>query len=429
MRRNLTILTLLLLFATSALATEADYEKRLARGVAALDNGNIPLAREEFSAALNEHPNDPEATLYLAITLNRADAPEAETALKTALRLEPGNPRINLELGSYYYRQRMYEESGDYFENLLAMNPDMELKTAAEEYLANIRTKTAGKWWGITLMAGLQHDSNVPLAAADAQLPVGIDRRADWRWLFNLGFTGTAYRDNRQELTGNYSLYQTLHQTLNNFNLTQNQFDITYKRQISATIIAKIKGGFESILLGGDRFVDGLTATPGITVKSGETMTSDLEYRFRSSSFKNSATFPNNTDRNGTTHTLTLGHRHTLSETVNLHLGYTLERDLATVSAWSSTSHLGSCGVAITLPEALLLDLTVEAATRTYDTILSGEDTLRRDVTISGSASLSWQPAEHFGATLGYYYTGNNSTISGYDYDRTITSLMIQGRY
>jgi len=43
--------------------------------------------RDRWRAAVNEHPTDPEAALYLAIALNRADDPAAESALKTAQNL------------------------------------------------------------------------------------------------------------------------------------------------------------------------------------------------------------------------------------------------------------------------------------------------------------------------------------------------------
>jgi hypothetical protein len=401
----------------------------MARGVTALDAGNPALAQEEFRAAVKEHPDDSEAALYLAIALNRAGDPSAESALKTALRQDPGNVRINLELGIFYYTLNMYEEAGDYFENLLTLKPDPDMRTAAEGYLANIRSKSGSRRWGVTLMGGMQYDSNVPLAASGVQLPVGIDRRGDWRGVLNLGLTGAAIRDSQQELTGSYSFYQTLHLHLSDFNLTQNLFDVTYTRRISPLFSIKLSGSYESMLLGGDQFVSDYSIAPGLTASFQKGMTTGLVYRFRDSTFKNSSLFPTNTDRNGVTHSIILSHRQRLSDAVDLRAGYSYERELTDVKAWSSNSHRGTAGCAVSLTDSLLLDFSMEAAAVKYDEILTGALEVRSDTTLSGAVSAAWQASRYLGVSVGYHYSRNSSNISGYDYTRGITSIMFQGRY
>lgn len=429
MIRKLVLLCFFCLLTVPAFATEADFEKHMARGVAALDSGNAARAQEEFRAALTEHPADQEAALYLAIALNRAGDPTAESALKASLLQDPGNPRINFELGTLYYNRKMYDESGDYFENLQAHNPDPDMKTAAEAYLANIRSQSGGKRWGITLMGGMQYDSNVPLATNGTQLPVGIDRRGDWRGVFNLGFNGVAYRDSNQELSGSYSLYQTLHIHLNEFDLTQNLFDVSFKRRIATPLWAKINGGFESILLGGNHFVNGFTVSPGLLASFEEGMISGLDYRFRNSTFKNSSLFPTTTERNGDTHSLILSHRQRIYENFNVRLAYTYERELTDVTAWSSISHHGSAGLAFSLSNTVLLDLSADAIGKKYDAIQTGTTALRSDTTLTGAASITWQVFDKIGVSVGYHHTANSSNSSGYDYTRGITSVLFQGRY
>ncbi|OGU13661.1 MAG: hypothetical protein A2076_03715 [Geobacteraceae bacterium GWC2_53_11] len=429
MLRKLILLSTLCCISAPAFATEADFQKRMARGVVALESGDAATAQDEFRTALKEHPTDPEATLYLAIALNRANDPDAESALKQALRLDPANHRINLELGTFYYNRKMFEEAGDYFENLLAQKPDAEMKTAADGYLAAIRKQSSGKRWGITAAGGMQYDSNVPLAADSGPLPVGVSRKGDLRGLFNIGLNGVAFRDSQQELTGSYSFYQTAHLRLSDFNLTQNLFDVTYKRRISPLLSAKVSGNFESILLGGKLYDNDFSIAPGLFGAFRERMTSGVEYRMRASFYNNTGTYPTNSDRNGVTHALILTHRQQLSEIVNARAGYTFERDLAKVDAWSSSAHLGSAGVAVTLPNSLLLDITLDAASRKYDETMIGESSARSDATLTGGASLTWQQSERLGVSLGYSYTSNASNISGYDYSRSITSIMVQGRY
>jgi hypothetical protein len=429
MLRKLILISTFCLLAAPAFATEADFEKRMARGVAALETDNAPLALEEFQAAVKEHPNDPEAALYLAIALNRGGDQAAESALKNALRLDPGNPRINLELGTFYYNHKMFEEAGDYFENLLTMKPDPDMATAAKGYIAAIRSQGGGRRWGATVTGGLQYDSNVPLAADSAVLPSGTNRKGDLRGVVNLGLNGVAFRDSQQELTGSYSLYQTVHLNLSNFNLTQNLLDVTYKRRISPLLMAKASGGIESILLGGNQFVNDFNLSPGLFATFQEGMTTGLEYRLRDSFYKDSDLFSTNTDRNGVTHSLLLSHRMPLSDILNLRAGYTFDRAIAKVSAWSSSAHRVNAGLAVTLPNALLLDVSMDVVGDKYDEAQTGETTVRSDTTVSGGVSLTWQASEYFGVSAGYHYTNNSSNISADEYSRGITSVMFQGRY
>ncbi|HIJ97278.1 MAG TPA: tetratricopeptide repeat protein [Desulfuromonadales bacterium] len=423
-----TLLTLSLA-GTPAHATQADFEKHMARGVAALDADTPRAALEEFRAAQTEHPDDPETALYLAIALNRAGDPAAEAALKNALRSDPGNPRINLELGTHYYNRSMYDEAGDYFENLLAQNPDADLTSAARSYLANIRTQSSGKNWSASLTGGIQYDSNVPLSADGVQLPVGIDRRGDWRGVINLGLAAAPYRNNSTELAVSYGLYQTLHTNLSDFDLTQNSLDLTLREQFQPYLAGKVTLSGELIHLGGKQFDRSYSIAPAIILTLSDSATSTLEYRFREAYYENSGMFPTNSDREGIAHVITLGHQHKLSDTLNLRISYTFERELATTDSWSSRSHHGSAGIAIALPYKLLLDISADAVGRSYDAIQNDASEARSDTTLSAAASLTWQINETLAISGGYHYTDNSSTISGYEYRRSITSLMFQGRY
>jgi tetratricopeptide (TPR) repeat protein len=429
MFRKLILLGTLCCLSTPAFATEADFEKKMARGAVALETGDFVAAQAEYREAVKEHPTDPEAALYLAVALNRTNAPETESALKNALRLDPNNPRINLELGAFFYNSKLYEEASDYLETLLTLKPADDIREAGAKYLANIRGQSAGKRWGITLSGGMQYDTNVTLAADPTLLPVGSDRMGDWKGLINLGLNGIAYQDSRQELTGSYSLYQSLHLHLQDFNLTQNALDVTYKRRLSSLYSAKLSTDVESILLGGKQFVNDYSITPGALVTFDSGINLGLDYRFRKSFFKNSDTYATNTERNGTIHSIIFSYRHPLSETLILRGGYTFDRELTTVSVWSSSAHSGSAGLTASLPHAFMLDINAETTRRKYDDILAGASERRSDTTGTGGVALIWQASGQLSLSLDYKYSKNVSNIDGYSYTRGITTLMLNGRY
>ncbi|MEI6205261.1 MAG: hypothetical protein WCP20_00630 [Desulfuromonadales bacterium] len=429
MIRRAIILCCICLWAIPALAGEADYEKHMARGVTALDSGDIAGAGDEFRAALTEHPNDPEANLYLAIALNRANDPAAESALKLALRQEPGNPRTNLELGTYYFNRKMYEESADYFENLLSLKPDIEMKAAAEGFLNNIRSQSSGKRWGLTVLGGMQYDSNVPLAASGVQLPTGIDRRGDWRGVANLMLTAIPVRTSDTELSLNYSLYQTLHLHLSDFDLTQNLLDVTLKEHFSPLFTARLSAAFESILLGGREYSRGVIINPGLNLTFAPGITTSLDYTFRQSYFENSPLFPTNSEREGTTHTFAINQRLQFFDLLHLRLGYAFDLEDTVVRSWGSKSHRGNAGLGVVLPFSLFVDFSGEASGRRYDDIQADTSGIRTDTTLAGAASVTWQPTSCCGITVGYHYTRNYSTIPSYEYIREITSILLQARF
>lgn len=429
MLRKLILLCILSLLSVPVFASEADYEKQMARGVSALDTGDTALAKNEFRAALKEKPGDPDAALYLAITLNRAGDPDAESKLKTALRNDPGNPRINFELGTYYYNQKMYEESGDYFENLLTLKPDAEMKTAADSYLANIRDQKGGKRWSVTMMGGMQYDSNVPLAANGVQLPVGVNRKDDWRGIINLGLTVVPVRKKDTELLLSYSLYQSLHVNLNDFDLNQNTFDVTLKERLLPNLTGKISLACEQVFMGGRKFDTGYSISPGLTLTLAEKSATTVEYRYRQTYFYNSALFPTNSDRDGEIHTAQILEQLRLSEKLHLRFGYAFDKEETVVTAWGSDTHRGNAGVGIMLPYSLLLDLSGEVAGRRYRNIQPGANDIRNDTTVIGAAALTWQASSCCGISTGYHYTSNTSNIHDYEYNRGITSILLQGRF
>jgi len=429
MFRKLVLLGTLCCLSTPVFASEADFEKRMARGAVALDAGDFVNAQAEYREAVKERPTDPEAALYLAVALNRANDPETESALKTALRLDPNNPRINLELGTFFYNRKMFEESGDYLESMLALKPDSEMREAAQKYLDNIRGKSAGKRWGASLSGGMQYDSNVTLATDRSLLPVGTDRMGDWKGIVNFGLNGVAYLDSRQELTGSYSLYQTLHFNLHDFNITQNAFDVSYKHRFSPLYSAKLSSSFESTSLGDKPFVNGFSITPGLQLAFANGINIGLDYRFHKSYFKNSDTYPTNTDRNGVIHSILLNYRQPLSETFILRGGYTFDSELADLTAWSSNTHTGTAGLTVLLPYSLMLDINGETVARKYDEILAEAAEIRSDTTLSGGAALIWQISSLLSLSLDHKYSKNSSNIDGYSNTRGVTTIMLNGRY
>jgi len=176
--------------------------------------------------ALQKHPDDPTATLYLGIAQSRSGNKEAGLSLKKALALNPTNLRTNLELGIFYFNQSAFGEAEDHFNTTKKLVPQTELSDMADKYLRVMKQGGAEKPWSLNISLGGQYDSNVSIAPDGTPLPEGITHKSDWRAIAYLNGRYTFINTRTVEGSAGYSLYQSLHSRLSDFDVTQNLFDL-----------------------------------------------------------------------------------------------------------------------------------------------------------------------------------------------------------
>jgi hypothetical protein len=433
MRSAILLLFTLILTTATVFASESAFEKAFARGMAELEGANYDGATAEFRNALAERPDDLDAHLYLGIALSRSNSPEAEAHLKSALALEPGTPLTNLELGVYYYNKAMYDEAGDYFENLITITPGSEYSTTAQEYLRRIRQKTETKPWGIRFLAGMQYDSNVVLNADGTPLPSGVSRRSDWRGIINAGLDYKLVSGSKGALEASYSLYQSLHTRLSDFDITQNIVGLTGTYRLGAVATVRLGYGFEYLYLGGDAYDTAHTVAPALVFATSGGYNTSFEYRYRNTDFRNSAAFPANDDRSGGYHQAGATQRIPLGESMTGRIGFYHDEERTRSHTWNASGDRWQAGLTALLPLGFVFDVSGEYYRRTYPEFtqpLTVTDTpVRDDSAYSGSVSATKIFADNYGLTLSYYYTHNISDVAAYEYVRHITSLMFSARY
>lgn len=251
MYRFLTVLILVVLaLPCSGFAKESTFEKAVARGLSAIEQGDTAAATSEFTAALAEQPDDPLATLYLGIARNQAKDPAAETTLKKALRLNPESARANLELAIFYLNRNLPDEAQDYLDTTLQVAPDSYEATKARELLQELKSRQAGKRWWLKLLAGMQYDTNVLVNAVNAPLPPGYDRKSDWRAVINPSFGYTLISGKDFDLAISGSVYQSLHRDLNDFDVFQPAGELSLRYRLNPNLSLKAGYGYDYLTLG-----------------------------------------------------------------------------------------------------------------------------------------------------------------------------------
>lgn len=426
---SLFILLSIFIFSSISSATEATYEQHIAKGISSLETNNYKDAINEFRAALIEKPNDATTTLYLGIALNRSGDKEAETILKKALSMNPEEPRTNLELGIYYFNRTIYDEASDYFENTIKVAPATEFSARAEEYLKVIKQRGTVKRWILNISAGGQYDSNVVLNPDNSPLPQGISRKSDWRTIVYL--KGRYNIITKEKLEGfiSYSLYQSLHMKLSDFNVTQNLLELKGAYTISPTLNLKGIYSFEYVHVGWEKYDYAHSLSPSLIISEGKGFSTIIEYKYRKNHFMDSDLFVSNSERTGSNNLIGITQNIPIGTFLSASIGYSHDEDSTRKDYWDYQGDKGTAGLRWSLPKNILLDLAGEYYKKDYKGINPLSSEKREDKAFTTTILATKALSERYSITAGQLYTRNKSNIGAYDYKRGITSLFLNTRF
>ena len=426
----LLLLLISLLNPSIVLATEKAYEQHMAKGILSLETNNYSSAIEEFRAAMKEKPDDEKAILYLGIALSRSGNKDAETTLKKALSMNPQEPRTNLELGIYYYSKSLFEEAKDYLEEAVRLAPNTEVSSKAEEYLKAIANRAASrKPWMINISAGMQYDSNVVLEAENGPLPQGISRKSDWSAVLYIKGQYNLLRSEKINSSISYSLYQSLHSKLSDFNITQNLITLNASYKILPTLNLAGRYSFEYLLVGGHDYDYAHTLTPSLIISEGRGFSTVIEYQYRKERFMDTALFTDNSDRTGSNNLIGITQNIPVTTSIIARIGYSHDEDSTRQDYWDYKGDKGFIGIKLNMPYRILLDLYGEYYRKDYKGVNPISGTERKDTIHTYSASLTRALTDRYSITIGECYIRNNSNIGLYDYRRAITSLFLNARF
>jgi hypothetical protein len=414
---------------------EKDYELAIAKAVDMIENENYEGAIKDLREVLKTRPDDERATLYLGIALSRSGDKEAEGVLKNALRINPNNPRTNLELGIYYFNRSIYDEAGDYLKNTISLAPNTDLSAKADEYLKMSKKGVSGqraeitKPWSLNSSLGWQYDSNVVLDAGGNPLPEGITRKSDWRAVFYLKGKYNFIQQEKFESSISYSFYQSLHTSLNDFNVTSNLIDLRAAYHISPVITLGGMYSFEYMLVGGDSYDYAQTISPSFIISEGKGYFAVIEYKYRNIHYQDSDLFKDNSDRTGFNNLIGITQTMPVSPIATFRIGYSHDQDNTQEEYWAYRGDKGFGEIQLSLPSNIYMNLYGEYYYRVYKGEIPGMGKERRDDIYTANVSVSKALTRIFSITLGELYVRNSSNIDVFDYKRSITSLFLNARF
>jgi len=430
MNFRLLFATLFFLFVSAVShADDSDYQKHIANGISAVELHHYREAVDEFRMALQNHPDDPTAILYLGIAQSRSGNKEAGPTLKKALALNPANPRTNLELGIFYFNQSAFSEAEEHFNTTKKLAPQTELSDMADKYLRVIRQGGTEKPWELNISVGGQYDTNVSISPDNAPLPEGVNHKSDWRAVVYLNGRYTFVNSPAVEGSAGYSLYQSLHARLSDFNVTQHLLDLKGSYVINSFL--KLDGfySFEYVYLGGDGYDYAHSFSPSLTLSEGNGFSTVLEYRYRYSHFMDTDLFTTNSFRTGSNNLVGIVQNIPLRTSIAAKAGYAHDEDAADKEYWEYKGDKVFAGFTYSMPHRIFLDLYGEYYKVDYEGLNPVSDSKRKDTIRTISASLTKAYSNQVSITLGQLYVRNKSNIEDFDYKRGITSLFLNVRF
>jgi hypothetical protein len=375
---------------------------------------------------LQEEPSAPPEEVAEEV-VEEEDAEDPEAALKRALYANPEDPLTNLRLGRLYYGRAVFSEALDFFETVTFLAPDTEYAAEAGRYIEEM-TGGKKKPWSINVSAAFQYDSNVVIKAHDGPMPEGISEKSDIRTISAI--SGGYDLISAEKFTGSlgYSFYQSFHKDLSEFNVQAHGGRAGAIYDITDVVALKGLYTFDYTRVGGEEYgrVHELSASVRVTEAQGTSTT--VEYIYGDNRFRNSENFLSNSERTGETNSGGLVQSVSLGSRISTRLGYYYS-DVSTREDYRDyEGHKGFMNASLSLPLKLSVGLYGEYELRDYEEESPDYEIKREDEEYTYSLELSKGVGDSVSVSLSHTIVNNNSNVDAYEYDRSISGVMVRVR-
>jgi hypothetical protein len=416
-------LTAFFILVSSSGALSADFNGLILSGRENLDAGDYYTAESYFREALSLQPDGTEALLFLGITLSYIRPEQAFDILNRALRLDPENPTINLELGKLYVMRGVPSEAMDYLEAVKFLSPDSDEALRADEIIKELQTEITERPWKLNLSAGGQYDTNVLLLADDAELPQGTRDKDDYRSVLSVKGNYNISRTPGAHTSAGYELYQSLHQNLTDYDITSHTLLLKIAYLIrSCTFDFGYR--YNSSTLGGDDFSSTHSLNPSLIIPREKDSFSILTYRWLNTDAKDGDLFPLNSTKTGNNYLFGLIHELPIGPHTKLRAGLSYDTSMTEEDYRDYVGYKGFLHLTFSLPYKLTTTIYGEYYKRDF----GGPEPQRQEKKYTGSVSLKAEMNRWLEIAFNYTNIGNNAEPEIYHYNRSLYGLFLTVR-
>jgi tetratricopeptide (TPR) repeat protein len=418
-------------------------------GLAYLQDQRYQDALDQFRLAEQFDPEKAATQFYLGYTYYLLQKyQEAPSYLQRALELD-----TTLTPGAQYYRGlALYASARDTqaqsaFEAVVQAAPDSPEALQAQRYLEALAARAREqRLWQAQGSIGYEYDSNVGVAN-----DLFISTEADSRIVFTLLGRLQPLRTPLWRAGAEYALYQSVQFSLSEFDLQSHTAGLFASHKLDRVTLYGA-ANYNITYLDSRPFHDlhwfseAVTLQPSATIQEAETLFAVASVRYRISDFSNHfQSIPPGqeavrerdgwTIRTGVHQFLTFN-----NQQASLRLSYHYEGSRNDGTDWEYNSHEIGLGLHLPLWGGVVLDADGSYTrfdylhVNSFDTdplaILTATDQHKRiDDRWIGSVTFSRALGQYLSVVLGLVYTRNMSNVAFFDYDRTIWTLALLGRY
>ena len=389
------------------------------------------LEQAQHAAAL-----DARASLFLGIAYLRCGQLEnAQTNFERAAKDPEQEPTARYYQGVTDYQTGNWSRAAERFDYVVKTNPDSPMGREAAAFLVKLG-RGRHRRYQLYAALGFLYDSNVILApssgAGAAESVLNVSQQGDFVATIAAGGTVIPWSTDTTQLSLGYDFYQSLHKELHEFNLQDNGPNAQIGTQIGPVSLALL-GRYDYYLLETQSFLQEATAMPWATVALGTTGRFELFFRMLRQDYKIQAYSVRDCFdyATGGRQFFYLG-----SPDRYVSIGYQYDQDVPVNSgdaaeSYGYTGNEVNAGAGWPLP----LDSTVEAGYAfryehfaAQSAVFTGGNRRHDDDNLVVFA-LRKQIQTHLAVTAGYLGDFNDSNAPSFKYDRSIVSLMLEGRF
>src|SRR5437667_343762 len=149
----------------------------VAQDLSADERARLEAKKAALFQEMLRNPANLDATFaYAEAAAKLGDNEAAVSAFERMLLFNPNLPRVDLELGTLYFRMGSFEIARSYFAKAAAANPSPEVRARIAEYLAEIARQAAPERLVGYVFFGAQYQSDANVAPGLALSPSPIGR-------------------------------------------------------------------------------------------------------------------------------------------------------------------------------------------------------------------------------------------------------------
>ena len=429
----------------------------LGLGMAQYNRGHYPEALASLDNAEKYLPTDPLVFYYQGLSYHQKGAFDLSPG--RLLRARTLSPDLaapsHYYSGIAYFQRGLVDEAQEEFRAVLQTGePESELVKSARAFLeqAGGGEGAGPKRWDLSMTVMEQYDNNVVLLPLGSSPPFGSSGISQKHDIVTALFARAEYRPIQTEtwLGGaSYSFYQSFHQTLSGFDVEDHTPGVFLQRQFGP-FQARLQYTYDYIEVGRLPFLNSHTIQPLFTLSEGYHAFTQVQFRYQNKDFQDDR-FQGNSFRDGK-NWLTGVTQYLLfaDNTGNVRLGYTYDTDRTgggsptfavignqTNADWDYSGHRLSAGVGLPAILTYKVDLDFNYYWLTYANPTSFapgnlNDTTtfkRRDQIWTLTGTIGRDLTEWLSASVQFAYTRDQSNLTSFDYNRSVTSFILTGRF